>query len=331
MKYIVLLIAVFSIVSLTPLTALAETQAYYFDNGEGDESFSHNYRNIDVISPQIYYVGSDFDLHETDDHGVIRKAKREDVKIVPLVFQQGFNRQLMSELLTDKDLQEQVIDDLIDKADDEDYAGWQFDFENIASTDRAAYTSFVKDAAKEFARKDLELSVAVVPRTTPYNPAISYQDLTEAYDYAKLAEYADYIVAMAYNDPNSFGPTGSLMYQEAVVQYLITEVPADKLQLGVPLYCSKWGLAGGYHKFGTLSHSDTEEDIDDSKLLVRGYLNGLESEYSAYIVPSGNVYLTWCDGPEGFAAKQKLAEKYHLRGISMWALGQEDKDIWDHL
>lgn len=317
---------------LFPTTSLAQVvQGYFYNNGTGDKSFRTNYRYTDVVSPQVYYIDYDFELKKTDDKGIIKRANNKKVKVVPLIFQQDFSRTLMSEILADEDIQDNIIEDLIAEASDEDYAGWQFDFEYIASADRDAYTKFVEKAGEEFKKDDLEFSVAVIPRITPYNPEAISKDLTAAYDYEKLAEAADYLVAMAYNDPNSFGPTGSLPYQQAVLDFMTTLVPKNKLQLGVALYCSKWRLTDGYKQFGELSHDDVEDDIDKSQLLLQGYMKSLESEYSAYIVPSGNAYLTWCDGPAGFEAKLKLVDKYNLRGISMWALGQENKDIWDLL
>ena len=315
-----------------PVTSFAQVvQAYFYNNGTGDKSFRTNYRHTDVVSPQVYYIDYDFELKKTDDKGIIKRANNKKVKVVPLVFQQDFSRTLMSEILADEDIQDDIIEDLIAEASDKDYAGWQFDFEYIASADRDTYTKFVEKAGEEFKEADLEFSVAVIPRTTPYNPETISKDLTAAYDYEKLAEASDYLVAMAYNDPNSFGPTGSLPYQQAVLDFMTTLVPKNKLQLGVALYCSKWKLTDGYKQFGELSHDDVEDDIDQSQLLLQGYMKSLESEYSAYIVPSGNAYLTWCDGPVGFKAKLKLVDKYKLRGISMWALGQENKDMWDRL
>src|SRR5690606_17245450 len=237
------------------------------------------------------------------DRGIIEKAKDEDVKIVPLIFQQDFNRLLMTVILAIPEVQESIIDQIIEEAKDEGYAGWQFDFENISHSDRDRYTRFVELAAEEFRDAGLEFSVAVIPRTTPYNPLNSYQDLSSAYDYQSLARTSDYLVAMAYNDPNSFGPTGSLPYQRAVTSFMTTLVPKEKLQLGVPMYCSKWRITGGYTQFGELSHTETDEDIDDSTLLIESYAEGIESEFSIYVVPSGNVYITWCDGSEGFEAK----------------------------
>ncbi len=328
MKNIFLVLILVSL--LFPVTSFAQVvQAYFYNNGTGDKSFKTNYKSIDVVSPQVYYIDYDFDLKKTNDKGVIKRAHNKKVKVVPLVFQQDFSRTLMSKILAAENIQNDIIDDLIDEAQDEDYAGWQFDFEYISSADRNAYTKFVEKAGKEFKKANLEFSVAVIPRTTPYNPKAINQDLTAAYDYEKLAEAADYLVAMAYNDPNSFGPTGSLLYQQAVLDFMTTIVPKNKLQLGIAFYCSKWRLSGGYKQFGELSHDDVKDDIDKSQLLLQGYIEGLESEYSAYIVPSGNAYLTWCDGPAGFRAKLKLVDKYNLRGISLWALGQENKDMWD--
>lgn len=314
---------------IVPAPASAQVlQAYFYSNDAGRDSFDEAYRQIDELAPQVYVVNEDFELERTRDDGIIRQAERRDVKVIPLVHQEGFSRPLMTEILADEDAQEDIIDALIEEAEDEDYAGWQFDFEYIASADRDAYTEFVERAGKEFRREGLEFSVAVIPRAYEYRPNVPI-DLTFAYDYAELAKHADYLVLMAYNDPRSIGPTGSLMYQRDVLEYMTSLVPARKLMLGVPLFCAKWKITGGYAEYGLLKHEDVADDVDISDLLLEGYLEGLESEYYAYVTPSGNAYLSWCDGVRGYEKKLDLAREFGVRGVSLWALGQEDEDIWE--
>ena len=45
---------------------------------------------------------------------------------------------------------------------------------------------------------------------------------------------------MSYDDPQSYGPVASLPYLDKVLKYMNTQVPANKVSLGVPAYCWLW-------------------------------------------------------------------------------------------
>ena len=311
-----------------------ERQFYWYDNGEvGTDSFSENSDKIDVISPQIYEVGFDLKLHELDDRGIIEEARDNNIKIVPLVHQKDFSRELMSVILLIPKVQDAIIEDLVDEALVNKYDGWQYDFENIAHKDRDKYTKFVERSAKAFEDEDLEFSVAVVPRTRAYNPYDIYQDWSSAYDYRELAKHADYLSVMAYDDPNSAGPSASADFSRQVVDFMQGSegITGDKLSLGIPLYCWKWRLNGGLTRTGSLTHQMTDEDREEAIFGAQFYNENLEAQMNVYVVQSRNVYLTWCSGDRGLEDKIDIVKDNDLRGFSAWAIGQEPKGFWNSL
>jgi spore germination protein len=283
------------------------------------------------VMPQTYSFDRNLRLNKVADGGIHDAANKTDTKIIPLVFQDGFDRTLMSVILNIKPIQKLLISQLIAEAKKEDLTGWQYDFENIAPGDKDLYTDFVKLSAESFDQANLEFSVAIVPRQSDFNPATDDHNWSVAYDLKKIAEYADYVTLMTYDDPLSVGPAGSKPFAERTIKYALGQAPAEKLSLGIPLYCWKWYVNDGYRRRGSISQKLTVEDVDEAVFGIDGYNNTLESEWYLYLVNSGNIYMTWCDGVKGFEAKLDLIDKYNLRGFSAWALGQETQDIWEEL
>ncbi|AWX21711.1 glycosylase [Bacillus subtilis subsp. subtilis] len=45
-------------------------------------------------------------------------------------------------------------------------------------------------------------------------------------------------------------------------------------------------------------------------------------------LPSG-TYTLWFENEQSLRAKIKLAQKYKLKGLGSWSLGQEDASVWN--
>jgi len=321
----------------SPFAAQAsENLFYYFANTYGFESLKDNYRDIDIFAPQVYEVDFAYDVLEPgkEDQKVLKYARRKRMDVMPLVYNTGFSMQLMTNLLADEDAQEKVLDQLVDIADDEDYMGWQFDFENISHDDREAYTKFVEEAARVFKKERLEFSVAVVPRSRDYDADDRYHDWSASYEYAKIAEAADFMTVMTYDDPTTTGPVASLPFVDRILDYMIDEEDIDpkKISLGVPAYCWQWEL-GAESKDRSHIYSRVVEKYEVSDPFhIRIYIDDLGSEAFFYIDEmTQKPYLTWCDNYQSFGEKYEVVKDRDLHGMSVWALGQEDKRVWDEL
>lgn len=329
---------IFKALALTIITLTFSSQAlafeqnfYSFSQGTAANDLLTNADKIDTVLPQSYEFGRNLRLNRVADGGVHQAARDTDTKLIPLVYQQNFDQNLMTAILRIESLQKLMINQLIAEAKTQDYEGWQYDFENIATIDRDRYSDFVERSYKAFQDEGLEFSVAIVPRTADFRPGVDFEDYSSAYDLKAIAENSDYVTLMAYNDPNSVGPTASLPYVERVVDYALTKAPASKLSLGVPMYCSKWYVNDGYRFRNSISQRLTQEDVDESLFSIEKYNESLESEMYLYVVQSGNIYITWCDGAQGLAEKIDVVEENNLRGISAWSLGQEVPEVWSVL
>ena len=70
----------------------------------------------------------------------------------------------------------------------------------------------------------------------------------------------------------------------------------------------------------------------NTKIVKIGYKKLLRNRIVEFIMEDQGVkYEVWCDNYKSFELKQDLVNKFGYRGISVWALGQEDKRIWKTL
>lgn len=317
-----------------PQQAMAfEKLFYFFNNTYGYDNFKKNYKEVDIIAPQIYTVGYDYKIKKPTSAStkLTRESKRKKVDTMPLIVNADFSKVLMSDILINADIQDYIIEYMIEEADDKGYMGWQFDFENINHLDRDMYSAFVAKTYKALKKEGLQFSVAVIPRSTPYDPTSTNQDWSSAYDFQKIGENSDFVSIMSYDDPRSEGPVASLPFTERVLDYMMTQIPARKISLGIPLYCWKWDdqinmkVQSLTHKLALAEYNKASRKTRD-----KGYDDDLGAYWYKYRL-NGNDYTTWCGSEESIEAKLELIEDEGLHGFSAWAIGQEGSWLWRQL
>lgn len=305
---------------------------YYYTNTDGLKSVKKNYKQIDILAPQIYTVGYDNKLSKPSDTEVLDVAKQKDIDVMPLIVNANFNRELMSGLLSDIPAQDTIITQMITEADEHGFIGWQFDFENISHRDRDLYAQFVERTYKAMQKEGLLFSVAVIPRRTPYNPNASYQDWSSGYDIGTIAKVSDFVSIMSYDDPRSKGPVASLDFVYEVLDETLKTTPAEKISLGIPLYCWQWHV-GIESKIASVTYPRAKAAYKKFKKKPREntYDKSIGAELFFFTRDTNNQNFIWCDNAESIKAKERLVEGKGLRGISAWAIGQEDPKIWKAL
>lgn len=66
-----------------------------------------------------------------------------------------------------------------------------------------------------------------------------------SYDYSALAEYADHLLIMAYDEHyegSEAGPVASINFVENSIKYALSKTAPDKIVVGVPFYGRVWSL-----------------------------------------------------------------------------------------
>jgi spore germination protein YaaH len=301
---------------------------YFFNNTYGLANFKKNYKDIDVIAPQVYTVGYDLKVKKpkSSTTKIIRAAKDKGSNTIPLIVNANFDKVLMSDILLSEKAQDEIIQFMIDEAKKNKFTGWQFDFENINHLDRDMYSAFVAKTYKKMKENNLSFSVAVIPRSTPYDATSENQDWSSGYDFKSIAKNTDFVSLMSYDDPASVGPVASLPYTKKILDYMKTQIPAEKISLGIPLYCWKWSDVLD-SRVGSLTNKLALAEYGKGKDKKKGYDEDLGAQWYSYSL-KGSKYTTWCEGEESMQAKLDLIDTQGLRGFSAWALGQEPTWLW---
>lgn len=337
------LVVVLGSVSGLHAQTLSENLFYYVDAESSFQSFKDHSDEISIVAPQTYSISKTGVVWGEVDSRVMEIAQQKNIKVIPLVMNPGFDRDLFHEFLQDTLAQQRTIQMMVNLALKYSYAGWQFDFENIHINDREAFTSFYKKTAEAFHKHNLSLSAAVVPTNTSYDLKTEYHRFLYefwrgVYDLKVLAEAGDFISLMTYSQHTRRtppGPVASIPWMKEMVEYMLDmDIDPQKISIGVPFYSNYW-------------YADYSEERG-------GFVNGTGASYERVMgmVERYNTDLVWLEKHQCYYAlwnhdgvfeyafiedahsvqpKLELVEDYGLRGISVWRLGQEDPHVWDKI
>ena len=133
------------------------------------------------------------------------------------------------------------MDELLTSMTTQGFAGVDVDFEYILAEDRDLFTEFVAELRRRMNANGYRVSVALAPKTSADQPGLLY----EGKDYRGLGEAADEVLLMTYEWGYKYGPAmavAPLNKVRQVVEYALTEIPSEKILLGVPNYGYDWTL-----------------------------------------------------------------------------------------
>lgn len=322
----------------TKVTTKPLEKLFYYVPGEGAFATLDQYiGNIDIFAPQVYKVDVQGNLiGRISDKAAGAVAKNPKTKVMPLVFQEGFSSEVMHTILTSPDIQNKIIDALIAEAKAQNYIGWQFDFEHMFALDRDAYSTFVENTATKFHENNLQLSVAIIARTSekPTDlPEGSWDYWAGVFDYKRIGAAADFVTLMAYDEPASKGPVASLPWVKKVLAYLEKSVPKSKISLGISTYGWLWNTDTKTRVRSTGFDKVTELEVNNL-YKKKGYDTTAQVAWVTYSEGTGKDkknYKIWYEDIRSFKTKYALAKSHGIKGISVWVIGMEDRKIWENL
>lgn len=327
-----------------------ETLMYLVDRPESIASFRAHAQQVSIIAPQCFTMDNQGFVRGEVPPEVLEIAHQHGVAVMPLVVNGvGFDQPLMHAVLDNAEARARAIRYLLYYALRDGYIGIQFDYENIHYSYRDKFTQFVREAARQFHERGLKLSIAVVGKISDDRNTETpggYDNWSGVYDYKKLGEIADFLSIMAYPQHGGFsepGPIAGVPWVKQVAKYSLSQVPARKLSLGVPLYGTRWtailpgqqGAAaefvqdneGSANKKWTVKRSPYPM-MGDVLAQHKPLWDDTEQAYRIEFVEANAPNVIWYEDSHSIAPKLSMSKEARMLGISAWVLGEEDPALW---
>ena len=174
---------------------------------------------------------------------LVRMARQYQVKPLLVLTTLGEDGQFSGErahrLLNTPTARAALIENLAQVLAMQGFAGVDIDFEYVPPEDADAYAAFVRSVRERLSPAGYTVFAALAPKTSAAQQGLLY----EAHDYAALGSAADRALLMTYewgyalSAPMAVAPINKV---EQVVRFAVSQVPQDKLFMGIPNYGYDW-------------------------------------------------------------------------------------------
>lgn len=283
--------------------------------------FSYGFTGQGELLPPAYGE-DDWMITEAKNYGT-----RPILTLTPFGRDGNFNNRLIHSVVNSEEYKANLIQNLLDIMEEKGYQGVDIDFEYILAEDRDAFTAFVQEVAEAMRENGYRTSVALAPKTSSEQRGLLY----EGKDYRALGEAADHVLLMTYEWGYTYGPpmaVAPLNQVRKVVEYALTQIPAEKIDLGVPNYGYDWPLP---YVRGT-TEAVTINNIQAVRIAVENgaqilFDNVAESPYFTYS-ENGMEHEVWFEDVRSLLAKFELIKEYGLRGCGYWQIMQWFRANW---
>ncbi len=305
--------------------------------------YAYPYISADTLSQTLPYLSKLFvfsygfttegDLLSpaTDDTFMIEMAVANRTAPILTVTPFGpdgrFNNYLISRIVNDMDVQNHFIEQLTDTVQKKGFRGVDIDFEYILAQDREPFAQFVGNVREAVNALGYPVSVALAPKTSDNQKGTLY----EGKDYRLLGEAADNVLLMTYEWGYTYGPpmaVAPIRNVRKVVDYAVTRIPRDKINLGIPNYGYDWTLPfeQGVSRARTINNIQAVQIAIEHDAVIQ-FDETAQSPYFHYF-KDGKEHEVWFEDVRSMQAKFGLVEEYGLRGMGYWQIMRLFRANW---
>jgi spore germination protein YaaH len=285
---------------------------------------------LDVVSPTWYEV-SDGNGRVTNrvSQNYINWARSHGYEIWPLV-ENGFDPDRTSIFLASTAVRESIIDQLFDSVTAYGMDGINIDFENVYLEDKDRMTQFVRELTPIFREAGLVVSIDVTILS-------SSEMWSMFYDREEIGKIVDYMAIMTYDQHWGSSPVAGSVAEyrwvENGLRGVLTQVPPEKILLGLPFYTRLWEekQVDGAARVSSRALSMTQAQQIVSNRGLEPEWDESSGQYYVEYNEGGSRFRMWIESERSIDLKSSLIHRYNLAGAASWRRGFETSNIWETL
>lgn len=250
---------------------------------------------------------------------LVSLGQSKGARVVPMVMGSG---KAADTMLLDSAKRKTFADSAVKLVKETNADGIMVDLEALSDNTQAGLTSLMKDIYSRLNPQGKLVMVSVMSKTSA-----TAQPWFDEYNYRDLAKYTDYIQIMSYDkhwSTSAPGPIAPLDWVREVMAYAVTEIPSEKILMGVPYYGRAWRAQGDSwvsKVFGWAVATQTATEFGATITRATTLTDPVGVPTFKYVDETGYQRTAYFDDRLSWGAKLDLLDEFSLGGIGGWSMG----------
>lgn len=275
-----------------------------------------------ALSPFTYGITEDGDLVALDDALLIALSRAYGVSpwlhLSTLGPDGRFSSRTAQAVLSSPASQDRLAEQVVRTMEEKGYAGLDVDFEYIGGDFAQAYAQWIGLLKERLSGTGKEVLAALAPKTSRDQPGVLY----EGHDYALLGQAADRVLLMTYEWGYTYGPpmaVAPLPAVRRVVEFALSQIPAEKIYLGFPNYGYDWTLpySAGVSRAVSISNQYAPQLAFQKGARIQ-VDEQARTPWFSYTDAAGLNHEVWFEDAGSAREKLLLVKEYGLWGVGFW-------------
>ncbi|MBE6962598.1 MAG: LysM peptidoglycan-binding domain-containing protein [Ruminococcaceae bacterium] len=287
---------------------------------------------LSSLTPFTYGISADGGLLPLNDDALLSSARQHGTRPVlhlsSYTEEDTFDTQRAAMVLTEPEVQNRLIGELQRTMTRKEFAGVDVDFEYLPATLAVPYAEFLARLRKLFNPQGRFVWAALAPKSSRSQPGLLY----EGHDYAAIGAAVNGVLLMTYEWGYTYGPpmaVAPLPQVQAVLDYALTEIPSDKIFLGIPNYGYDWPLPfqQGITRARSISSQEAIRLAIQYQVAIQ-YDEAAQAPFFHYTNTDGILHEVWFEDARSMEAKLRLVAEMKLRGAGYWNIMRPFSQTW---
>ena len=277
---------------------------------------------LSIFSYQVLPNGTLKGINDVPLIEAARKAKVAPMMVITNLKEGGgFDSDLAHTILTDENIQNTLLNNIVSTLKNKNYYGLAIDLEYIFPKDKQNYNDFLRKTVIKLKALGYIVTTALAPKPNGDIKGLLY----ESHDYPFHGAIASHVILMTYEWGYTAGPpmaVAPINEVKKILDYAVTVIPSNHIFMGIPNYGYDWTLP--YVKGTKATALGNVEAVD----LARKVFASIQYDYTSqapffnYYDSNGKRHVVWFEDARSMDAKLRTANAYNLGGVSYWTIGK---------
>ena len=278
---------------------------------------------LTFLTIYFYEITKEGEIIDIDDQQLIDIAKVYGVAPIMLISTVTRSGETDAEathnIITSKSKQELLINSVLDTMRVKGYYGINIDIQNILPEDRQLFIDFMENMSSQLRQEGYYVITTLTLTTFGTETDIPYLGP----EYATLGQLTDSAMLLSYEWGHIRSPLPALPLADvrALLDYSITQIPAEKTNIGIPTIGYIWDLPfiPGRTVANVISHNSA---VTLAKELGVTIQRDAASEAPYYSFSNDTEFIVWFRDVKSISAILDIVVEYGLEGIGIWNIMQ---------